>query len=159
MFHSRIMSKKINPLHERCMRLIYGDKTPSVEELLEQDKSVWIHTKNLQILAAEMFKVYRIMFPPIFSELFRRHDICYNLRSNSNLAVPNVKSVFHGSESISYLGPKIWNIVPLELKQLTSLNAFKKGIKKWQPKNCPCRLCKQYVLNLGFISNTSETCF
>ena len=106
------------------MRLIYGDKTPSVEELLEQDKSVWIHTKNLQILAAEMFKVYRIMFPPIFSELFRRHDICYNLRSNSNLAVPNVKSVFHGSESISYLGPKICDIVTLELKELTSLSAF-----------------------------------
>ena len=150
------MSKKINPLHERCMRLIYGDKTPSVEELLEQDKSVWIHTTNLQILAAEMFKVYRIMFPPIFSELFRRHDICYNLRSNSNLAVPNVKSVFHGSESISYLGTKIWDIVPLELKELTILNTFKKSIKKWQPKNCPCR---QYVLNPGFISNTSETCF
>ena len=63
------------------------------------------------------------------------------------------------SKSISYLGPKIWDIVPLELKELTSLNTFKKGIKKWQPKNCPCRLCKQYVLNLGFISNTSETYF
>ena len=66
--------------------------------------------------------------------------------------MPNVKSVFHGSESITYLGPKIWDIVPLQLKELTSLNAFKKGIKKWQPKNC-----KQYILNLGFISNTSET--
>ena len=99
------------------------------------------------------------MFPPIFSELFRRCDICYDLQTTSNFAMPNVKSVFHGSESISYLGPKIWNIVPLELKQLTSLNAFKKGIKKWQPKNCPCRLCKQYVLNRGFISNTSEFCF
>ena len=111
------------------------------------------------MLATEMFKVYRSMSPPIFSELFRRRDISYNLQSNSNFAVPNVKSVFHGSESITYLGPKIWDIVPLQLKELTSLNAFKKGIKKWQPKNCPCRLCKQYVLNLGFISNTSETCF
>ena len=71
----------------------------------------------------------------------------------------SAKSVFHGSESISYLGPKIWDIVPFELKELTSLNAFKKNIKKWQPKNCPCRLCKQYMSNLGFILNTSETCF
>ena len=60
------------------------------------------------MLATEMFKVYRSLSPRIFSELFRRRrDICYNLRSNSNFAVPNVKSVFHGSESISYLGPKI----------------------------------------------------
>ena len=69
------------------------------------------------------------MSPLIFSKLFRRCDISYNLRSNANFAVPNVKSVFHISESISYLGPKIWDIVPLELKVLTSLNAFKEGIK------------------------------
>ena len=108
MFHSHITNNKINRLHERCMRLIYGDKTSSFEELLEQDKSVSIHTRNLQMLAAEMFKVYRSMSPPIFSELFRGRDICYNLRSNSNFAVAQVKPVFHGSESISYLGQKIW---------------------------------------------------
>ena len=44
----------------------------------------------------------------------------------------NVKSVFHGSESILYFGPKIWDIVPLELKELTSVVAFKKGIKEWK---------------------------
>ena len=110
MFHSRITNNKINRLHERYMRLIYGDKTSSFEELLEQDNSVSIHTRNLQMLATEMFKVYRSMSPPIFSELFRVQDVCYNLRSNSNFAVPHVKSVFQGSESISYLGPKIWDL-------------------------------------------------
>ena len=35
MFHSRIMNNKINRLHERYMRLIYGDKTSSFEELLD----------------------------------------------------------------------------------------------------------------------------
>ena len=144
MFHSRIMNNKINQLHERCMRLIYGDKTSSFEELLEQVKSVSIHTRNLQMLATEMIKVYRSMHPPIFSELFRRHDICYNLRSNSNFAVSNVTSVFHGSESISYLGPKIWDIVPSELKQLTSLNAFIKGLKNDNQK----------IVLAGYVSNT-----
>ena len=79
MFHSRIMNNKINRLHERCMSLIYRDKTPSFEELLDQDKSVSIHTRNLQMLATEMFKVYRGMSPPIIGELFRRRDISYNL--------------------------------------------------------------------------------
>ena len=107
MFHGHIMNNKINRLHERCMRLIYEDKTSSFEELLEQDKSVLIHFRNLKMLATKMFKVYPSMSPPIFSELFRRRDICYGLQSNSNIAVSNVKSVFHGSRSISYLGPKI----------------------------------------------------
>ena len=79
MFHSRIMSNKINRLHERSVRLIYGDQTSSIEELLEQEKSVSIQTRNLQMLATEMFKMYRSMSPPIFSELFRLRDISYNL--------------------------------------------------------------------------------
>ena len=73
------------------------------------------------------------MSPPIFSELFRRRDISY-LPSNSNFAVPNVKSVFHGSKPTFYLGPQIWDIVPLELKELTSLNAFKTSIKNGNQK-------------------------
>ena len=36
-------------------------------------------------------------------------------------------------------------------KKETQLNAFKKIIIKWQHENCPCRLCKSYIQNLGFI--------
>ena len=39
------------------------------------------------------------------------------------------KYILHGSESVLYLGPKIWDIVPLELKELTSVVAFKKCIR------------------------------
>ena len=67
----------------------------------------------------------------------------------------NVRSVFHGSESILYLGPKIWDIAPLELKELTSVVAFKKGVKDWKPKNRPCRLCNKHASNLGFSTVTS----
>ena len=82
------------------------------------------------MLATEMFKVYRNISSPIFSEIFHRRDINYNLRINSNFAMPDVRFVFRGSQSISYLGPKVWDIVPLELKELTSVAAFKKGFKE-----------------------------
>ena len=62
------------------------------------------------MLATEMFKVYQNMSPLIFSELFCRRDISYNLRSNSNFAVPNVNSVFHGSASIFCL-----EVFPIEV--------------------------------------------
>ena len=41
LFHRCIMNNKINQLHERCMRLIYGVKTSTFEELLENGKSFW----------------------------------------------------------------------------------------------------------------------
>ena len=61
----------------------------------------------------------------------------------------NVGSVFHGSESILYSGPKIWDIVPLELKELTSVVAFKEVIKEWMCV-CVC-VCVCIVLKAFFI--------
>ena len=69
------------------------------------------------MLVTKMFKVCRNESPPIFEETFLRGVINYNLRSNSEFAVPNVRSVFLGSESNSYLYPKIWDVVPLKLEE------------------------------------------
>ena len=89
-----------------------------------------------------MFKVYRDISPHIVRQLFQLRKNDYNLRQFSQIDLPNVKSAFCGTESVSFPGPKIWNIVPNEFKKETSLDAFKKLIKKWQPENCPCGLCK-----------------
>ena len=151
MCHGRTVNSKIDKLHERCLRVIYNDKKSSFKELLETDKSVPIHIKNLQVLATGMFKVYRNISPSIVRQLFQSRNNDYNLRQFSQFELPNVRSVFCGTVSISFLGPKIWNIVPNEFKKETSLHAFKKLIKKWEPENCPCRLCKSYIQNVDFI--------
>ena len=145
------MNNKINRLHERSLCIVHSDKTSSFEKLLEKDGSVTIHTRNLQTLATEMFKVYKNLSPAIIADLFHVRQNNYNLRHDSYFAIPNVKSVYHGTESLSNLGPRIWNLVPSKLKQLVNIHAFKKEIKKWKPENCPCRLCKTYIPHVGFI--------
>lgn len=52
--------------------------TGAYEDLLEQDKSVSIHTRNLQMLPTVMFKVSRNISPSIFSEIVYPRDINYN---------------------------------------------------------------------------------
>ena len=37
------------------------------------------------------------------------------------------------------------------LKELDDVSSFKTQIKKWQSENCPCRLCKTYIPQVGFI--------
>ena len=32
-----------------------------------------------------------------------------------------------------------------------SLSGFKKAIKEWKPINRPCRLCKMYISQVGFL--------
>ena len=91
------------------------------------------------MLVTDMFKVYRSISPPILHEIIYGIDINCNLKINSEFPVPNVRSFFHGGKSISCLVPETWNIVTLALKELTSVDTFKKGIKKWKPKKCPAK--------------------
>ena len=149
--HSRTINNKINRLHQRCLRIVCSGKTSSFEKLLEKDGSVTIHTRNLQTLATEMFKVYKNLSPAIIADLLHVRQNNHNLRHDSYFAIPNVKPVYHVTESLSNLGPRIWYLAPDKLKQLVDINAVKKQIKKWKPKNCPCRLCKTYILYIGFI--------
>ena len=56
----------------------------------------------------------------------------------------------YGIETPSYLGPKLWNLVPNEDKTIESLADLKAKIKTWVPEKCPCRLCKTYIHQVGF---------
>ena len=55
------------------------------------------------------------------SEVFDKRNNVYVIRNPSEFARLNVRSVFDGTESISFLGLKIWDIVPSELKQLVTV--------------------------------------
>ena len=98
-----------------------------------------------------MYKVVNNIAPTIVSELFSFSNVNYNLRSGSQCHQPSANAVWNGQETISYLGPKIRYMVPEEMKQKSYLFAFKREIKQWVPDSCPCRICKNYLPNVGFI--------
>ena len=54
---------------------IYNDKQLSYEQLLIKDAKVSIHHRNIQMLAAEMFKMKNEMFPEIISDIFKKESI------------------------------------------------------------------------------------
>ena len=152
MFHSRGKNNNINRIHERCLRIIYNHKKSTFYELLEKDDSVSIHKRNLRFLACGMFKLKRDMAPELIKELILpNRQRSSELRDNPDFSVPVVKSVHKGLESLSHLGPTIWELLPLEMKETETFSQFKTKIKKWNPQNCPCRLCKIYLQNVGFI--------
>ena len=159
MCHSRHINNKINNLHFRALRMVYADELSTFEELLKKDDSVTIHHRNLQFLVIEMFKVIKGISPLFMEHIFTKNvnvypgDVSASTRSKSYFYNNvNPKKVNYGLETLRSLGPKVWNMIPNELKDETiSLSVFKNKIKKWTPSSCPCRLCKDFIPYLGFI--------
>ena len=131
MFHSRCLNNKINTFHERCLRMIYNDKILNFEELLNKDKSVSMHHNNMHALALEMYKVAYEMSPIMMKGVFKLiNTLHYKLRHTSQFSTDPFQSVYNGTKSATYLGPKIWEQIPAEIKNKNTLDDFKKKKKK-----------------------------
>ena len=87
------------------------------------------------------------MAPEIVTEIFPlRPQGQYNLRSWSDFTLPIVRTVNYGIESIRYL-----ENIPANVKEVDKIERFKSGVKKWKPESCPCRFCKTYLEQIGYI--------
>ena len=149
---NRSLNNKFDRLHELSLRIVYSNKSSDFSKLLEKDGSVSIHYQNIRQLATEMFKVSKGLCPEIVKGLFQfRNKIPDNLRQRSQFNIPPVRTVFNGAESIKFLGPKIWELIPDEMNELESLWQFKRAIKQWKSTSYPCKLCKQYFYRIGFL--------
>ena len=167
MFCSRTLNHRINKLHERALRIAYNDYSTEFKDLLAKDNAVTIHQRNLRALAVEMYKITNNLSPTFIKDIMKEINTQYNTRlttkvtkeedgccqctSKSNFRIPETKTVSFGIESIRYLGPKIWMLVPDELKELSSLKLFKKNVKSLNFENCPCKLCRNYIHGVGYV--------
>ena len=108
-----------------------------------------IHHRNLQNLVTEIFKVKNGISPELMNNVFEFIEKPYSLRTTSHFRSRKIRTTKYGIET-PYLGPKLWNLVPNEYRTIKSLAGFKAKIKTWLQENCPCRLCKTYIHQLGF---------
>ena len=84
MFCDRALNHRINNVHERALRIAYKDNKSDFGFLLEQNNSVTIHVRNLQLLMTKIFKTKRDLNPPFMKDIFMKRSISYNLRHGSD---------------------------------------------------------------------------
>ena len=119
MVHTCFLKIKINRLHERYLKIIYNNKRSNFEEPLVKDNSNSIHRNNIYTLAIEMYKVADGMSPEIMNNISKlRDNTHHHLRHTSQFLADPIHSVFNGSASALYLGPKTCEQIPSEIKYI-----------------------------------------
>ena len=85
MFRSRSLNNRIDrERQERALRILYKDDVSTFNQLLEKDQSVTLHTKNLHLLATEMYKMKNNISPCLLTEFVSLRETSYNFRSRSD---------------------------------------------------------------------------
>ena len=106
-FHDSSVSKKINKIHKRVLRISYKDSCSNFEELLMKANTVSIHHKNLQLLAIENFKTQKNLNPSFMNKIFEEKDTPYAFRSGSNILAPKPSTTGYGIENARFLTVKM----------------------------------------------------
>ena len=121
MFCRRSVNTKFNKLRERSLRVIPDYSNSKFEDVLTKASSSIIHHQNIQTLEIEMFKNQQG-----FSQIsFQDWNDFYSLRSQRDFQIPRISTAMKGENSIGYLGPLIWNIVPIEIRGIKNFDTFK----------------------------------
>ena len=73
----------------------------------------------------DLFKVIKGIANPILCDHFPLLSLDYNLMSQIDFSVSSINTWCYGLNCLRYLASKAWNIVPLELKNLTNFEMLK----------------------------------
>ena len=149
LFYRGIMHK-MNKIHERSLCLLLKNYKDDFQDLLRSSGDISIHQRCINSLLTEAYKYTHGLSTEIMNEVLSTRANIYTRQFNIfETHIPT--SNRYGLNSIPYKANQLWNLLPENLKSFPSLTLFKNEIKLWECFNCPCNICKSYVLNLGYI--------
>ena len=83
--------------------------------------------------------------------------LIFNTLESLILSKRNVKTVRNRLQTMSYMGPKIWDLLNKKMKQVSPLNEFYAKIKIWKLEKCPYRLSRICLPQIGLMSLLTQT--
>ena len=130
---------------------ITGDHTSDFDTQLQNDNDTCNNYRNIQTLMVEIYKIKNKLNPPIMGFMFERRNNTYNFINFPEFATKRKRTVKMDLETLNYRSPQLLSILPENFRQVNSLGQFKESVRKKDYIDCPCRLCKLYLSNIGFL--------
>ena len=116
MFSSAKSLNKIESLQKRALRFLYDNYDFSYDSILKLVGKSTINVNRHIGLWTEIFKTLNNINPAFMNEIFelRKTNRAVRNQYKLNLEIPIIDQVTFGAKVIRYLGPKIWNSLPLK---------------------------------------------
>ena len=104
-----------------------------------------IHLKILEYFTKGICKFVNGLFPPIISNFFSvwrnlLQSSAYNLNHVQCQYSDNTKTVNYRTETVTYIGAQMWNLILENIRNASSFNTFREKNKNWNADLYPCRV-------------------
>ena len=119
MFAAKCDLQRLEKLQERALSYVYKDFSCDISELFSKGGCLPIRLSNVHKLATEIYKCMHDMNPEYFKSLFHFKPTEYHL-----LVQPKVRATTFCLKSVLYFGPKLWNMLPPDIKSAATVGIF-----------------------------------
>ena len=137
-FMSAANVKKVEKMQERALKFMYPNLADdSYDNLLHLSGYNSMIVCRLKKLCTEIYKTLHNINPVYMNNLFYQSNLRRSIRLKYNIETQKYNQVSFGKNSLRVLGPKIWNILPNDIRGSINLHVFKNNMKQWGGKNCP----------------------
>ncbi len=136
-------SLKMERLLERGLRIVSNDFSSPIESLMNEAGVCTLFCSRVKLLAEHVFKVTNNLSPQVQSDFYVVKNVPYNFRNETIMVQPKFYTKTYGFNSVSYLGAKLWNLLPNFCRKLDTVQHFKQFLRQWDGLQCcgQCHLC------------------
>ena len=120
----RLQNRAISIIERAKIKDHWQNNLLNIETLIRFDRSVMVYKVVNKLCPESLWDMYEQ----------RCNLSSYNTRNNRDLHIPKV-NLEHRKKGFRYSGIKIWNDIPLEIRELSSLTLFKKKLKGYLLNN------------------------
>ena len=128
---TKSLSTKIQSAQNKCIRYCLNLNNQKHLGKKEFQEINWLPTSERvnQRICVSAYKSFNNICPSYMSDIFVPLNVVRTTRNSANNFKIPFKRTNTGQNALSYLGPKLWNKLPTEIKALQSTNGFKHKMK------------------------------
>ena len=113
----------------KCFCLKLNIRTHLDKQHFKEINWLPVQERKNQRICVNVYKYFNQIAPTYMSDIFIPQKILINTRNSMYRLKTQIRKSNMGQNSLSCLGPKLWNILPNEIKSSKNTNSFKHKMK------------------------------